>query len=237
MRRGSIVAIPRSFLLGLRAILPILLGVIPFGLIAGVAAVGEGFSAAVGLGLSLWVYAGASQLATIQLLSGGAAFVTILLTAVMINLRFVMYSASLAPHLQRLPWGWRCLAAYLLTDPAYALSMAHYELQQPQPQERVGYYLGAATGVWCGWQISTGIGVILGRQVPEAWSLEFTIPLMFLSVVVPTIKDRPTLAAALTAGTLAVAAADLPFNSGLILASLIGIGVGTWAEGGDDESH
>lgn len=221
----------RALRWGIRATLPILLGVIPFGLISGVAAVGAGFSADVGMGLSLLVYAGASQLATIQLLSSGATILTILLTAVMINLRFVMYSASLAPHLQHLPVQWRCLLAYLLTDPAFALSMAHYELRHPQPREKVGYYLGVALVVWIAWQISTGIGVIVGRQVPPEWSLEFAIPLMFLSVVVPTIRDRPTLAAALTAGVLAVATADLPFNSGLILASVVGIGLGTILEG------
>lgn len=229
------VASQRSVLLGLRAVLPIQLGVVPFGVISGVAAVGEGFSADVGLGLSLLIYAGASQLATIQLLSTSAAFLTILLTTLMINLRFVMYSASLAPHLQHLPLHWRCLAAYLLTDPAYALSLAHYDLRQPPPQEKVGYYLGTALGVWLGWQISTAVGVLVGRQVPREWSLEFTIPLMFLSVVVPTIKDRPTLGAALTAGILAVAAADLPFNFGLILASVVGIGLGTLWEGGERE--
>lgn len=228
---------PHALLLGLRAILPILLGVIPFGMISGVAAVGEGFSADVGMGLSLLIYAGASQLATLQLLSTGATLATTLLTALMINLRFVMYSASLAPHLSQLPLHWRCLAAYLVTDPAYAVSITFYDLHHPQPEEKVGYYLGAALGVWLGWQLSTGLGVLVGQQVPEEWSLEFTIPLMFLSVVVPAIKDGPTLVAALTAGILSVVAADLPYNSGLILASLIGIGLGTWGEVRGHESQ
>ncbi len=221
---------PRSELwLGIRRISPVLLGVVPFGLISGLTAVQAGLSAGEALGMSAIVFAGASQLAAVQLLSAGAPAWVILLTAAVINLRFTMYSASLAAYLKHLPAPWKAASAYLMTDQAYAVSVTHFA-DQPERPHRRWFYLGGAALMWAAWQLSTVAGVFVGASVPPAWGLSFAIPLTFMALVFPVVRDRPAAAAALSAGAVAVAAEPLSFNLGLVLAALCGILVGLFVE-------
>ncbi len=241
---------PRSeFLSGVKAELPILLGVIPFGLIYGVLALDAGLPPAAALAMSSIVFAGSSQFIGAQLIKAGALGVVIVATTFVVNLRHMLYSASLAPHLKHLPAGWKWLLAYLLTDEAYAVSITHYihpEAAATSPDgtsQRSGaanaaahlehkhwYLFGAGITLWSTWQASTAVGVFLGAQVPDSWSLDFTLALTFIALVVPALKDRPALASAVSAGIVAVLAHDLPYKLGLMLAALIGILAGLWAE-------
>ena len=221
---------PRAQLIsGVKAILPVLLGVFPFGMISGVAAVGVGIPAGISLAMSFIIFAGASQLAAVQLLGEGAPILVIIFTALIINLRFVMYSASIAPYFQRIPTQWKGLLAYLLTDQAYAVAVTHFQ-KNPELKHKRWFFLGAALPIWITWQFGSFLGVFLGAQVPSSWSLDFTIPLTFMALAVLAIKDRATVAAALSAGLVAVAAAGLPFNLGLLSAVLTGIVVGLFVE-------
>ena len=219
----------RAFLSGARAVSPILLGVIPFAMIAGIAAIKVGFTKLEALGMSYIVFAGAAQLAAIDLIGRHAPVAIVILTALIINLRFFMYSASLAPHFNGLPLRGRGLLAYLLTDQAYAISIAAYSGERRSLKH--WFYFGAALTLWGVWQTSTAVGVFLGGQIPQSWSLDFAIPLTFLALLFPTIRNRPSLAAAISAGALALAAHRLPYNLGLLLAALGGIIVGCLAEG------
>ncbi|MCB8984760.1 MAG: AzlC family ABC transporter permease [Ardenticatenaceae bacterium] len=217
---------PRSeFLAGVRIILPIQLGVVPFALIAGVSAVSIGMTAVQGIGMSLIVFAGAAQLVSIQLLDAHAPLLVIWLSTFFINLRFFMYSSSLATHLPRLPWRWKLLLPYLLTDQAYAMSILAFTQQPERPYKRY-YYLGMAVTLWLVWMGGTTVGALIGVLIPTSWSLNFAVPLTFLALLMATLKDRPSLLAALAAGATAVLAASLPYKTGLILAALVGIGVG-----------
>jgi predicted branched-subunit amino acid permease len=161
----------------------------------------------------------------------------IVLTAAIVNLRHALYSASVAPYLQKLQPAWKWLLAYLLTDEAYAVSIGHY--QNPNSALADGgaagnkhwYFLGAGLALWSTWQLSTAAGIFIGAQVPASWSLDFTLALTFIALVVPNLRDRPSLAAALAAGITAVLAYGLPFKLGLVLAALVGIPVGVWLEG------
>lgn len=209
---------------------PILLGAVPFGMIAGVATVAIGLGPRHALGLSAIVFAGAAQLATVELLGNGAPLVVVVATALIINARFVMYSASLAPYLRPLPTRQKALVAYLLTDQAYAFSINRYVDVDESPRRRLGYYLGAALTLWLTWQISNIAGAVLGAAVPEAWSLDFAVPLVFIALLVPAVRDRSDLVAALVAGGLAVAGADLPLNLGLPVAATGGIVAGMVSE-------
>lgn len=209
---------------------PILLGVIPFAMISGVAAVGIGIPAVLALAMSFIVFAGSAQLAAVQLIGVGSAVFVVILTALIVNLRFMMYSASIAPHFKPLSTTWKWLLAYLLTDQAYAVAITHFNQQDTDTTNKHWYFFGAALVFWITWQTSTAVGVFLGAQVPTSWSLDFTIPLTFMVLVFPAIKDRAAAAAAVCAGVVAVMVAAMPFNLGLITAALSGILVGLLVE-------
>jgi 4-azaleucine resistance transporter AzlC len=228
---------PRSeFLAGLQAELPILLGVIPFGLIYGVLAGESKIPADVAIAMSSIVFAGSSQFIGAKLIALGTPGLVIVLTTFVVNLRHMLYSASVAPSLKRLSPIWRWLLAYLLTDEAYAVSITHYDDSSTALDHKHWYFLGAGLALWSTWQISTVVGVIFGNQVPDSWGLDFTLALTFIALVVPRLKDRPSIAAAVSAGIVAVVANDWPYKLGLMAAALIGILVGLWAENRPDRS-
>lgn len=219
-----------SFLEGLRAVAPVLVGVVPFGLVAGAAAVRVGLSGVQAVGLSVFVFAGASQLAAIDLLGQDAPVAVVVVTALVINLRMTMYSASIAPYFRRFATRWRAGLAYLLTDQAYALSVTRFRSERPV--ERRWYYLGAAVPLWVVWQVCTVAGVIVGAQVPDSLPLEFAVPLTFLALLVPAVTDASSAAAAAVAGTVAVVGAGLPLNLGLLTGAVVGILAGLVVETG-----
>jgi len=199
--------------------------VAPFGLVTGVAMVAGGIPPFEALAMSVVVYAGASMLAATQLLSGGTPLLVILITVLFINLRFMMYSASLRPHLAALPARWRVLAGYLLADNAYGLSIARFT-EHPQLAGKAGYYFGAAVPVWLTWQAAVGAGIVVGAGLPSAWRLEFAAPLAFIALTVPLLRNRAMVAAALAAAVTAVAASGLPMRLSIAAAALAGLAVG-----------
>jgi 4-azaleucine resistance transporter AzlC len=224
---------PRSeFLAGLRAELPLLLGVIPFGLIYGVLARGAGLPAGPALAMSSVVFAGSAQFIGVELIGVGAPALLIVLTTLVVNLRHALYSASVAPHVRHLAPRWKWLLAYLLTDEAYAVTITHY-VEETDRAHKHWFFLGAGLALWGSWQASTAVGVFLGASVPASWSLDFTLAVTFIALVVPALNNRAGLAAALSAGAVAVFAAGLPLKLGLFLAALIGIVIGMIVEGWD----
>lgn len=227
---------------GVRASLPLLVGLIPFGLVAGIAAIDAGLSPVAALGMSVVIFAGASQLAVIDLLGRDASLVVVVVTGAIVNLRMMMYSASLAPYFQRYRSRWKAVLAYFLTDMAYAVSIARFEEQQrerdgeQQPDEETGerrrdlFYLGIAASLWVVWVITTAVGIGLGTGIPDSWRLDFAVPLVFLALLVPRIKDGSTAAAGAVAGLVALVGAGLPYELGLPLAAVVGVGVGLVVE-------
>ena len=217
-----------SFLAGARATAPVLVGIVPFGLVAGAAAVGVGLSGLQAVGLSAIVFAGASQLAAIDLLGQDAPLAVVVVTALVINLRMVMYSASIAPYFQGVATRWRAGLAYLLTDQAYALLVTRFG--DDRPVRRRWYYLGAAAPLWAVWQVCTVVGVVVGARVPESLPLSFAVPLTFLALLVPAITDRASGVAAAVGGAGAAVGVGLPLNLGLIAGALAGVLAGLVAE-------
>lgn len=215
-----------AFFAGVRSILPILLGVFPFGVIAGIAAVEAGLGALQAIAVSPIVFAGAAQLATVDLLARDAAPIVVVLTALVINARFGMYSASLAPWLRGIRPATKAAAAYLLTDQAFAVSVIHFERTRDDLTLRAAYFFGAAVPLWVTWQVSSVVGVVVGSGVPPEWSLDFAIPLVFMALLFPAVKDRGTRVAAVVAGAAAVALIGLPLNLGLLAAATLGIAAG-----------
>jgi 4-azaleucine resistance transporter AzlC len=212
-----------SLVTGARAQVPVLFALLPFGLAFGASAAGSGFSPIEAIGMSVFVAAGAAQLAVVQLISAGASAAVVILTVLVINLRFTLYSASLAPHFRSLPLGWKGLLSFHLTDQAYAATINRFDEGETEESDKRWYFLGTGLAIWTTWQVATMTGVFLGAWVSEGWSLDFVLPLVFIALAVPAVKDRTTGAAALAAGIAAVFAAVLPLNLGLIGASLVGV--------------
>jgi 4-azaleucine resistance transporter AzlC len=180
--------------------------------------------------MSCIVFAGTAQFIAAQLVHQAAPAAVIVLTIAIVNLRHVLYSASIAPYVKHLSVRWRSLLAYLLTDEAYAATIVHYERAGPSATGH-WFFLGAGASLWCTWQISTALGIFLGATIPSSWQLDFALPLTFLAMLMPMLKDRPAVAAALAAAAVAVLAHGLPYNLSLIVAATFGIGTGLFFEG------
>lgn len=223
------MAARQDFIDGAKTITPVLLGIAPFGLVSGVAAVNIGMTPVQAMGMSVLIYAGTSQLAAIDLIGQNTAAPIIVLTVFVVNARLVMYSASIAPHLRGLSEGWKSLLSYLLTDHVYALAIATFDGESQKVSTR-WYLFGLGVTMWAVWQISTLLGIVLGATVPDHWGLDFVIPLTFLAIVMPELRQRRKAAVAVLSGGLAVAVRWLPMNLGLIVAAAIGVLVGAIIE-------
>jgi 4-azaleucine resistance transporter AzlC len=222
----------RQFFAGVRDMLPLIVGIVPFALISGIAAVKVGIPPGTALALSWLVYAGASQLVAYQLMATDTPLIMVLLSTLVVNLRFMMYSAALAPHFAKLALRLRAVYAYIMTDQSFALSVAHYA-KHGSPTEKPAhhwYFFGGALSMILAWQISGMIGIFVGTALPPAWGLEFSIPLSFLALLAPIIKDRPMVLAAVAAAGCAALTGGLPYRIGLILSAFVGITVGLVAE-------
>ena len=222
----------QNFWAGVRSELPLLIGVFPFGLIYGVLALSSGLSVPAAQMMSSIVFAGSSQFIAAQLVHEAVPGAVIVLTIAVVNLRHMLYSASLAPYLASLSTRWKILLSYLLTDEAYAPTVIHFE-REGVTQTSHWFLLGAGFALWFTWQVSTAVGIFLGSAVPESWSLDFALPLTFIAMAMPILKNRPSIASAISAGITALLAYSLPYRLGLILAALVGIAIGTFLESRD----
>jgi 4-azaleucine resistance transporter AzlC len=216
-----------AFQEGARDVVPALIALVPFGLVLGVAASQSSLSLAQAIGMSYIVYAGSAQLAALQLLALGSPFTVILVTALLINLRFALYSATLAPVLRPAPWPLRALLAALMTDQSLAFSTQRFATR-PERGGRIAYYAGVSLPVWFVWTTSSTVGVVAGAALPTGWSLEFAVPLVFLTLwIVALLRGRsPVWVAGAVAALVAVVARPLPLNAGLLLAIVAGITAG-----------
>jgi 4-azaleucine resistance transporter AzlC len=217
-----------EFLLGFRDELPILVGVIPFGFIFAILSHQAGLSAFEAQSMSIIVFAGSSQFMLVQMAGINAPIPVMVVTGFIINLRHLLYSASIAPFTRKLSYPWKLILSYLLTDEAYAVTISYF--QKTKKENVHGYFLGAGLALWISWQLSTWLGLLLGAQIPPNWSLEFSIALTFIAIVIPMIKDRPGLFSALSAGFIAILTVNFPSRLGLLIAALAGICIGLWSE-------
>lgn len=217
-----------EFIAGLRGFAPLSMSIIPFGMVCGAAASGAGMTPAQALAMSWVIFAGSAQIAATQLFASGAPLLVILATATIINLRFLMYGASLAQHFGALDRRRQALIAYLLTDQAYALTIVRSAQDAPRAFLHC-FYFGLGTATWLCWQSATIVGILLGSLVPASWSLDFIVPLTFIAMLVPLLSDRATLLAALAGGAASVLLV-LPLKLNMIAAALIGVAAGLLAE-------
>ncbi len=215
---------------GVCAELPIQLGVFPFGMIFGALAVNAGFSGITAGAMSLIIFAGSSQILAVQLISQGTPLWVVFLTGVVVNLRHSLYSASIAPYVQKISRCWQAGLAYLLTDEAYAVTVQNYRNHEEDPVLHRWFFSGAGLTLWLSWQLSTMLGVLLGEIIPQNIPLDFSLPLVFIAVVVPDIQDKPALLAAAVAAVLSILTFGFPLKLGLLVSAFLAIGVGVWCE-------
>ena len=219
---------------GAKAVAPQLIGVIPFGLVAGATPTDAGLGVGAAAGFSTIVFAGASQLAAIDVLTQGGTVLVAVLAACTVNLRMVLYSASLAPFLTKDRLRWRMLASYVLVDQVYAVAVNRWsDPDDPvsPPEARIPFMVGAGLLLWSSWQLTTLVGAVIGPAVPESLPLGFAVPLVFLVLLVPAVTDRPSLVAALGGGLGAVLAAELGAgHTSIIIGALAGIVSGALAD-------
>jgi 4-azaleucine resistance transporter AzlC len=230
-----------EFFAGVRAQLPLLLGVAPFGMAYGAYAVKSGISSGLAQAMSVIVFAGASQFVGVRLIVRDVPAAVIVLTVLLVNLRHVLYSASLAPYVDHLDRRWRWLLAYLLTDEAYATAVSRYRRDGVTPLGH-WFFFGAALALWATWQLSTALGVFVGAAVPDSWSLDFALPLTFIAILVPALAQRSAVGAAAVAGIVAVVGFRWPYGVGLIAAAAAGMSAGialdrTLGEGESQADH
>lgn len=218
----------QDFWAGARDTVPLLVGVLPFGLVFGALALEAGLSPAEAQGLSLFVFAGSAQFVAVDLIARGAIPAVILFTIFIVNLRHALYSASLAPYFARLPRTSRAAVAWLLTDEAYAVTVTRLRAGALAHPRR--YYLGSGLALWTTWQLSTAGGILFGARIPESWSLDFVLPLTFLAMLIPALVDRPAWVAAMAGAILALVLHGLPYGLGLVLATAVAVGLGVAVE-------
>ena len=221
----------KAFWQGARDCGPFVLVAGPFGALFGVVGTEAGLNIAEVMGFSVVVIAGAAQFAALQLMVDQAPTVIVLLSAIAVNLRMAMYSASLAPYLGQAPLWKRALVAYMNVDQTYAVSVLKYETApEMSPGARLAYFFGTCVPVVPVWYAATLFGALLGPIIPTGGGLEFAVPVAFLALVAPALRTLAHVAAAVASVVLAVAFAGLPFNLGLMPAGIGAMIVGAEVE-------
>jgi predicted branched-subunit amino acid permease len=217
----------RDVAAGARAMMPWLAGIVPFGLVIGVSAAQADIPALAGWLTGPLIYAGSAQLATIGMLNAGAAPMTVVAVALIINVRLIFYSATMARHWRGTPWWWRLAAGYLLVDPSVAVGLDGY--RRLGPGRAHAHYLGGAVLLWVSWLAAIGVGATAGAGLPASLHLEFVIPLYLVGQAISKLADPAQRRATFAAAAVALLALQAPLQLGLALAIAAGIAAGLTA--------
>ena len=224
-------SIKSTFWRGFRDGLPFILVVAPFGTLFGVAATEAGMDILQVMSFSVLVIAGAAQFSALTLLIENAPTVIILLTSLAVNLRMAMYSAALVPHFGKLRTRLKLLISYFLVDQSYAMGIKEYDENPDQPVEnKVAYFFGIMLATAPFWYISTYLGAVLGASIPEAFSLDFAVPICFIALIAPMLRTIPHIITAVVSVALALSLVWVPYSLGLIIAAILAMMSGAYAE-------
>ena len=220
-----------TYLKGIADGAPFILVIIPFATLFGLLASEAGLSVVEALAFSVVVIAGAAQFTALQLMQEEAPTVIVLASALAVNLRMAMYSASLTPYIGAAPLWQRALAAYLTVDQSYVVAVARFEKEPDMTiPQRMGYFFGAVTPIVPLWYLFTFVGAYLGTQVPDSWALDFAIPITFLAMIAPMFRTLAHVVAAFVAVAVSLAVAGVPYSLGIIIAGFAGMVAGAQTE-------
>jgi predicted branched-subunit amino acid permease len=210
---------------------PFILVIIPFATLFGVLATEAGLNVLETMAFSVVVIAGAAQFTALQLMQENVPTAIVLVSALAVNLRMAMYSASLTPYIGAAPLWQRALCAYVTVDQSYVVGISKFEREPDMTvRERVAYFLGAVTPVVPLWYGFTLVGALLGAQIPDSWALDFAIPITFLAMIAPMFRTAAHVVAALVAVVVGLLAAGVPYSLGLIIAGIAGMMAGAQTE-------
>lgn len=207
--------------------IPIIPGIIPFGAVMGSVSSEAGLSFFQTVMMNVLVFAGAAQLAAVDLMKTETPVIIVLITGLIINLRFILYSAAYSPVMQKSKLLSRVYNSYFLTDQSYAVMSAN-EHRLSSNDQKIQFYLGAAVCMWFFWQISVIAGFIFGNFAPKSWALEYAIPLSFICLLIPSIKNKNYVIVAIFSAVLSVLLRPMPYNLGLIATASLSILLGIY---------
>ena len=202
-----------------------MLGMLPWGIVTGVAMVSAGLSRPEAVGMSVLVFAGSAQLAVMPLLIAKAPLWVMYVTALLVNLRYFIYSAVLAPHFAHLSKPWRIALSYVTVDGVFAMFAGRFRPGDGHAHKHL-FYMGGSVAMWLTWQTASLVGIFGGALIPGSWSLEFAATLALIALLMPLLFDRAVVCGALVSGIVSLAAAGLPMNLGILLAVAAGVSVG-----------
>ena len=220
-----------EFFSGIRDTFPLMLGAFPFGMIYGTLAMTAGLSKGATMAMSAFVFAGSSQFIAVGLVAAHAPVAIIILTTFIVNLRHMLYSATLLPFLKALPRKWRVALAFWLTDETFAVSVHRYHRKGPLDFAH-WYQLGSSVAMYINWQIWCFVGMVVGGRIPDAsnWGLDVAMPVTFIGMIIPFVKSWPMGICVLTAGAASLLTLSLPYKLGIMASAFVGIGAGMAAE-------
>lgn len=212
----------KIFLKGIRDVSPLMIPVVPFGLIFGVLAIDVGFTPIQTMGMSLIVFGGASQIVLLQLFSGGASSLVIISSVGAVNSRHLLYGAVVSEHLSDLKLIWKIIISYFLIDQAFAISNEY--LKKNKNRNRYFHLVGGGATCWVIWQSTTFFGIILGASIPEELGLSFAVPLTFLALLVNDFRKLINIFVIIVSGAVATFGYNyIPFKAYVIVAALSGL--------------
>lgn len=213
---------PAVFREGFKVGIPTLFGIGAWGLVVGIAMIKTGLSIPQALAMTLLVFAGSAQLASLPLIVANAPIWVVFATALVVNLRFVIFSAILAPHFAHLPWKKRFALGYVSGDMSVALFLQRFPTEAPA-LGKLSYLKGLLYPNWAAWQVGSIAGIFLGAAVPTEWGLGFAGTLAIICIMVPLTVNKAAACGVLVAAATSVLAYDLPYKLGLLAAVLIGM--------------
>ena len=208
---------------------PALVGIVPFGMVCGIGSIAAGVSSLATMAMSGIMFSGSAQIIASQLLAAGAPLLVIVLSCLVVGLRFLVYSAAMAPYLRPLDHRWRNVLSFILTDQAFASTIRRFR-ESRDLAGNASYFLGGGALLWLVWQIAELAGILVGQVIPASWQLEFVVPLCFLAVLAPLLRDRVSLLVVAVTAAAAIALDAMPMHLSMICAGLIGIAAGAVAD-------
>ena len=207
---------------GVLDVLPLMIPVVPFGIIFGAIGIELGFGPYITYATSIIVFSGASQIVILQLLSAGASSIVTITSSSVVSTRHLLYGAVFSEHLNKLSLNWKMALSYLLTDQAFAVSNEYFK-KNNENQFKHYHLLGSGLTLWIIWQVTTIIGIILGSIVPDELGLTFAIPLTFLALLVNYLRKLDHIIIIIISGLSSIIFFNAPFKSYIILSSIIAL--------------
>lgn len=222
----------REFRQGQRDVAGALPGIFAWSIVTAMAMVKTGLTTSQALGMTLIVYAGSAQLAALPLIAAGAPVMVVFITALVVNLRFVIFAASTGPHFAHLPWWRRMVLGYINGDLVMATFPRRYPYSTVNERPgKLGYFTGCSYTNWCTWQIGALVGILLANQIPESWNIGYAGNLALLGLMIPLLRNMPSVAGVLVASALAVMFHAWPYKLGMLSGVVAGVAVAVALEG------